>query len=326
MSKHFTPRLSIIVPIYNTEKYLRQCVDSILSQDYTDYELWLIDDGSKDSSIEIIKDYASKDKRIKTAFIHGTGPAMPRNYGLKRAKGEYILFIDSDDYLSSGALSKLLSWADKYPDVTFIKGNQFVLVGDEEKRSVFASWRLDSAGKPLTGDEIVTKVLKTDFTPTNSLIRRDFLQQHNIMFREDIVLLEDVPFIMEICARSTQTLYSPVETYIYRLESETSLTRSKRTLPKVISLASVSGHEARLSMLFSGDAKDLIERRAIEHSITSLYQAAKNLTLDEAYQVKDAVKAIYPRLPLKTRSLKHCFGVILYNINPKLALFAFRHL
>lgn len=318
--------MAIIVPIYNTEKYLRQCVDSILSQNYTDYELWLIDDGSKDSSIEIIKEYAEIDSRIKTAFIHGTGPAMPRNYGLKRAEGEYIIFIDSDDYLPPQALSELMSWADKYPAATFIKGNQFVLVGDEEKRSVFASWRLDSAGKPLTGNEIVTKVLKGDFTPTNSLIKRDFLWQHNIMFHEDIVLLEDVPFIMEICARSTQTLYSPVETYVYRLESETSLTRSKRTLPKVISLARVSRHVARLSKLFLGDAKDLIERKAIELSITALYQAAKNLTPNEATQVKDAVKAIYPRLPLKTRSLKHRLGAILYNINPKLALFAFRYL
>jgi len=318
--------LSIIVPIYNTEKYLRQCVDSILSQNYTDYELWLIDDGSKDSSIDIIKDYASKDRRIKTAFIHGTGPAMPRNYGLKRAEGEYILFIDSDDYLPPRALSELMSWAYKYPNVTFIKGNQFVLVGDKEKRSVFGPLRLNSADKSLTGNDIVTKVLKSDFTPTNSLIKRDFLKQHDILFCEDIVLLEDVPFIMEICARSTQTLYSPVETYVYRLESETSLTRSKRTLPKVISLALVSGHEARLSMLFSGDAKDIVERRSIEHSITSLYQAAKNLTIDEAYQVKDAVKAIYPHLPLKTRSLKHSLGAILYNINPKLALFAFRYL
>lgn len=93
-----SPFLSIIVPIYNTEKYLRQCVDSILSQDFTDYELWLIDDGSTDSSIEIIKEYAKRDSRIKTAFIKGSGPSVPRNYGLNRAKGKYVLFVDSDDF------------------------------------------------------------------------------------------------------------------------------------------------------------------------------------------------------------------------------------
>lgn len=79
------PLLSIIVPIYNAERYLHQCIDSILNQDFEDYELWLIDDGSSDSSISIIKEYASNDRRIKTAFIKGHGPSIPRNYGLRRA-------------------------------------------------------------------------------------------------------------------------------------------------------------------------------------------------------------------------------------------------
>ncbi len=79
------PLLSIIVPIYNAERYLHQCIDSILAQDFEHYELWLIDDGSSDSSISIIKEYASKDSRIKTAFIKGHGPSIPRNYGLRRA-------------------------------------------------------------------------------------------------------------------------------------------------------------------------------------------------------------------------------------------------
>lgn len=315
----------MIVPIYNTEKYLRRCVDSILSQDYEDFELWLIDDGSKDLCIDIIKDYISTDKRIKSAFIHGTGPAMPRNYGLKRAVGEYVLFVDSDDYLCQGAFRTLMDTAHKFPKATFIKSNQFVLVGDGEKKSVFQHFRREHASKPMSGNDIVINVLRTDFTPTNSLIKRDLLIKNSISFREDLVLLEDVPFIMEICAKSEETVYQSTETYVYRLESETSLTRSKRTLSKVLSLAKISGIEKELSDQFKGLSKTLIRKRSVEHSLTALYQAARNLTKDEIDEVLGEVKKNYRLLPLTSRGIKHKLGAILYNLSPHLAICVYKH-
>ena len=93
--------ISIIVPVYNAEKTLRLCVDSILSQEYKDFELFLVDDGSKDGSPAICDEYAEKDNRIKVIHKPNGGVSSARNLGLDYAKGEWVTFIDSDDYIST---------------------------------------------------------------------------------------------------------------------------------------------------------------------------------------------------------------------------------
>lgn len=314
-----SPIFSIIIPIYNTEKYLRQCIESVLNQSFTDYELWLIDDGSTDASVSIIEEYARLDKRIKTAFIKGTGPAMPRNYGLKRATGDYILFVDSDDYLTPGTLKHFAGLLKIHPDVDFIKSNQLILMDDKrEASSIFSPWRAPFDGKIMNGEELMTKVLKTDFTPTNSLFRRKLLENRGLYFYEKLVLLEDVPFIMELCSIAKKSLYTSRETYVYRLFSETSLTRSKRTLPKVLSLSHVARCEKDLMGRFDDEGKDLVEKRYVEHYISSIFQACTELTRSESLTVLDSVRAEVSHLPQKGRSVKHRIGIALYNISPRL--------
>ena len=108
------PKVSIIVPVYNTEKYLSQCVESILSQTFIDFELLLIDDGSKDDSGKICDEYAAKDNRIRVFHIANSGVSTARNMGLDNAKGKYIAFLDADDYwYDSTAIERLLVIAEK---------------------------------------------------------------------------------------------------------------------------------------------------------------------------------------------------------------------
>lgn len=92
-------KLSIIIPFYNTEKYISRCIDSILSQTFSDWELILIDDGSTDNCLKLCEEYASRDHRIKILTQRNSGQGAARNYGLKIAKGEFVTFIDSDDVL-----------------------------------------------------------------------------------------------------------------------------------------------------------------------------------------------------------------------------------
>lgn len=93
------PKISIIVPVYNTEKYLQRCIDCILNQTFKDFELILVNDGSTDLSGKIIEDYARKEKRIKTLHIENSGQGAARNRGLDIAAGDYIGFVDSDDWI-----------------------------------------------------------------------------------------------------------------------------------------------------------------------------------------------------------------------------------
>ena len=102
------PKISVIVPVYNAEKTLRRCVDSILAQTFEDFELILINDGSKDQSGDICDEYAAKDSRVKTIHKTNGGVSSARNAGLNIARGEYVSFADSDDFVSSEWLFKFI--------------------------------------------------------------------------------------------------------------------------------------------------------------------------------------------------------------------------
>lgn len=98
-------KLSIIIPAYNVEEYIGACIDSILSQSYENYEVIVIDDGSSDRTVEIVREYSKKDTRVKLLQQKNSGPLMARNIGIECASGDYILFMDSDDmYKTSDAL------------------------------------------------------------------------------------------------------------------------------------------------------------------------------------------------------------------------------
>ena len=104
---------SVIVPVYNVEKYLKECLDSILSQTFKDFELILVNDGSKDSSPAICDEYAEKDSRVKVIHKENGGQSTARNMGIEKATGEFAVFLDSDDLLSPNTFEILIEKAEK---------------------------------------------------------------------------------------------------------------------------------------------------------------------------------------------------------------------
>ena len=116
------PRISVIVPVYNVEKYLNRCVDSILAQTFRDYEIILVDDGSPDASPKICDDYAAKYDFIRVIHKENGGLSSARNTGIKVAQGKYLMFLDSDDYLDKVCLDSLMNGRDSN-DVDLIIGS-----------------------------------------------------------------------------------------------------------------------------------------------------------------------------------------------------------
>lgn len=138
-------KISVIVPVYNAEKYLKKCIMSVLRQTYDNWELILVDDGSKDGSPAIVDFAAKKDARIKAVHQENAGPGAARNLGISEATGDYVVFLDSDDYIDKDYFRLLESKA-KNNDVVFIDVAQVDSNGKllkEEKMSQYKSWSKD---------------------------------------------------------------------------------------------------------------------------------------------------------------------------------------
>jgi len=127
------PAISVVIPVYNVEKYISACLDSVVNQTFTDIEIICVNDGSKDNSLKILEKYSSNDKRIKIINKENGGAASARNTGMENAAGKYIYFLDSDDYISLNALEILYNHAEKNNlDILYFSGD--VEIADEESR------------------------------------------------------------------------------------------------------------------------------------------------------------------------------------------------
>lgn len=169
-----SPTISVIVPVYNVEQYLKECVDSILNQTFRDFELILVDDGSTDKSGMICDAYANEDPRIIVFHQQNAGAAAARNRGLDVARGEYIAFVDSDDAINNTYLQKLLcSIMEKQADVSMCQwsNSDNILTADEKAEGI---------DKVMSGRE--TSIIRFDHTgemsiaPWSKLISRILLK------------------------------------------------------------------------------------------------------------------------------------------------------
>ena len=136
------PKISVIIPVYNVEKYLRECIDSIVNQTFKDIEIICINDGSVDSSLQILNEYAAKDKRIIVIDQKNSGAGAARNVGLRRAVGKYIIFFDSDDYMDACMLEHMYNTAEvNNASITICRSKTLF---DDTKRIELNKWSLVS--------------------------------------------------------------------------------------------------------------------------------------------------------------------------------------
>lgn len=131
-SQRINPLISIIVPVYNTEQFIAETIESVIEQSYSNWELWLIDDGSTDNSAKVIKSIAEKDNRINYVHKENGGQASARNLGIKKANGEYIAFLDSDDLWLKDKLEEQIEILNRLnPDFLYGLGYYFYMDRDD---------------------------------------------------------------------------------------------------------------------------------------------------------------------------------------------------
>ena len=170
-------KFSIIVPVYNVEKYLSGCLDSILKQSYENYEVIVVNDGTKDNSQDIIDEYVKKDKRIKGFIKENGGLSDARNYGVKKAKGDYLLFVDSDDDINNKLIEKLNDEIEKnMPDMIRF---QIVKVTNDEKDKVCSN-----VFENVSGHEAFLKLATDDYfvTAWSCVYKKEFWDMNKFAY------------------------------------------------------------------------------------------------------------------------------------------------
>lgn len=221
------PEVSVIVPFYNVEEYLAECLDSILANGFGDYEVLLVDDGSPDGSRAIAEEYAARDDRLRVITRENGGLGAARNTGIREARGRYLTFVDSDDLLPPGALGALVGSAHE-------TGAEIVCGSVERfdsRKSWAPTWVDDVHLTRRTGVRIeeFLPLLRNLYT-WNKLYRADFFRAQDLWFREGVAY-EDQPIVTQLLARATSIDILPDIVYRYRArDDKSSISQQTATL------------------------------------------------------------------------------------------------
>lgn len=210
--------ISIIIPVYNAEKHIGRCIESVMNQTHQCLEIILVDDGSTDSSLEICEKYAKKDERIRVLHKENGGPSSARNYGLKKCCGEYIGFIDADDYIEKEMYEELLCAAVKHNTVISMCG-YYRISGEEKNFSGIYEEIEVISNKQLMKDIYTFKYMGVLW---NKLFKKSlfFCENEMILFDESIHFCEDVLMLTVLTKNSSDIAYCNKGLYNYVISLE----------------------------------------------------------------------------------------------------------
>ncbi|MBR0061592.1 MAG: glycosyltransferase, partial [Selenomonadaceae bacterium] len=299
MDKNF-PSVSVIIPLYNAEKYIGDCLDSLLAQTLKDFEVIIVNDCSTDSSLDIADSYLERfDGRLKIISLPmNTGNAsVPRNEGLRFSRGEYVFFMDDDDLLLDNALETLYAYATDYQADVVCMEQGFLLTGDKVQA---AAWNKNvQPDKPTLEPEDTSKrvesFLQTSYSwaPWTKFLRRDFLIANNIDF-PPIKISEDVLWTFKVVCLAKNFLRVPNRLYVYRSvkDSWSRAERSPQDKIKFWLAPLIDGLDYLEEFM---DAEEFFERNPnsrfdvtnffVKMQLAGMLDAAENLNSYELYEI-----------------------------------------
>lgn len=278
---NYNPLISVIVPVYNVERYLPRCIESILAQTYTNFELILVDDGTPDRSGVICDGYANEDPRIRVIHKENGGVSAARNVGIEEAVGEWITFIDSDDWVSKDYLAVLLSPLDNHEcDLTVgaLEWRYTVISNNATKE------RMLTAGKMIGEEDTLGTIAFAG--PVYKLFSKKIIDDNNLRFQKGVLKGEDALF----CARYLQHCRCVYMTgkviYYYNWLNASSVTRKDPYFEdrKKWDIQYIEEYDAAL-MAFGLDDEarsDAVSRKALSGYIDVAGTIVNNLSEEEA--------------------------------------------
>lgn len=230
------PKVSIIIPVYNVEEYLDKCVQSAINQSLKDIEIILVDDESPDNCPQLCDEYAKKDSRIRVVHKKNGGLGFARNSGLEIATGEYVTFLDSDDFVELDTYENLYQIVSKdNADAIYYKLDRFyndkdtIVVTHKEKNNVFYENQIKDLMLDVIASDLSEKAEhKVNCSSCTGVYKLSIIKQNNVSFHSERELIsEDLVFNLDFLKHSKQIVFNETEYYHYRLNSK-SLTNTIR--------------------------------------------------------------------------------------------------
>lgn len=279
------PVFSVIVPVYNGEQYLHKCVDSILSQTFSDLELILVDDGSTDNCPKICDEYAMKDSRVKVIHQVNQGVSIARNMGLSEATGEYVAFCDGDDYYKNNLLERTYEIAkEKDAEVVSYKLKRISGLADKQ---ISDTSQLDIID--LSSDNLFDFLYKVVTWQTKgwqacrSVFKRQIIAEHSIKFCDTCGdFAEDLGFTLEYLLYTSRIVFVDEYLYYYYDVRQTSMMNRSKKVYKVNEVNNLSYYLKPIMTKFLSDEQfSVIHHHIINNQIVDLYSDLNKKELNE---------------------------------------------
>lgn len=302
-------KVSIIIPCYNSEKYIHKCMDSVINQTYTNWEVIVVDDGSSDNSYKILKEYSLKNNKIKIIRQKNYGPSIARNIAMNYVNGEYIMFIDIDDYVEKNILEEFTKYAKcegsdiitcgyyevKSNKVTAV--NNFESYNNIDKRYFFLEKILLTSGGVIWGKMYKTEIIK----------------KNNILFDPNIRISEDQLFNIEVLLKSSTLSYSNKNLYYYNLDNNFSITKNNtfNNIDNQILIQNTLENKLKKLNFYEKNIKKLLAKRLYYNIYNFIYFYVYE-NIDSLNKIKEIVNKIEISKYLEEIILKDTYDKMIY--------------
>ncbi len=267
------PKVSVIVPVYNTEKYLRRCLDSILTQTFTDWECLVIDDGSTDTSPAICDEYAAADTRFRVFHKQNGGVSSARNVGLENVRGEWVTFVDADDYITEHLIENLHNGT--LGNVDLIISWTIRLISGKEEKEFYPA-------RTITSEDISPLFADYDMhwhTSTwGKLFKTDIIKTENLSYDAKMSMGEDMIFLYQYILYSKTINVLSSADYYYYIDNYNSLTKKINSIDSEI--------------YYYNETQQII-KSLIDHSHIENKKALHNLAWIDAFSIRRVLNSIY---------------------------------
>lgn len=306
--------ISVIIPVYNVEKYLKKSIDSVLNQTFQNFEIILVDDGSTDNSGIICDEYAEKDNRIKVVHQKNAGVSVARNLGIEKSKGNYICFLDSDDWYSNNALEEFIKLitdfkADIAAISVFETSDEHTDYMSENKINVF------------NNSEAMTQLFKNALvfgTACNKLYKREIF--NSIKFPKNLYW-EDMYISLDVLINISKITWSKKACLYYRQQRKDSTTSSrfsKRNLDEYYAIKHVEETTRKINRM---DLWIKNNYRCLNYLMSTYIKIEKSEFLDKNQLMNDykiKINKLFKSMPFLRWSLKNIKRYLFFKISPQL--------